>query len=161
MPSTIAAAEAALNASRLLPSIASRRLRRIVGISAKGVLLLGVGLALGALAGAVAGGVLGAFLGFVFGGSVEVPRSAAAVAVIGLLSGALAGLVIVPMRLLRIDVRRIVVGVAGIVGAVVGGFLGGFAGAGIFGVAGALTGALFLIVHHFAPRIRPTPDTDP
>lgn len=128
--------------------------------SGKCLVWLVSGFFLGALGGAIAGAALGAVLGLIIGGSVEVPRSAAAVGVIGLLSGALTGLLIVPLRLLGIETRYLVAGAAILTGVVVGGFLGGFEGAGIFGAVGAITGILFILALRFIPGIRPTPDTE-
>ena len=130
-------------------------------VSGKCLVWLVSGFFLGALGGAIAGAALGAVLGLIIGGSVEVPRSAAAVGVIGLLSGALTGLLIVPLRLLGIETRYLVAGAAILTGAVVGGFLGGFEGAGIFGAVGAITGVLFILALRFIPGIRPRPTPNP
>ena len=102
----------ALNTPRQIPSALPRRLRLMGVVSGKCLVWLVSGFFLGALGGAIAGAALGAVLGLIIGGSVEVPRSAAAVGVIGLLSGALTGLLIVPLRLLGIETRYLVAGAA-------------------------------------------------
>ena len=132
-------------------------------VSGKCLVWLASGFLLGALGGAIAGAGLGATLGLIIGGSTEVPRSAAAISAIGLITGALTGLLIVPLRLLRIEVRYLVAGAATLTGAVVGGFLGGFEGAGIFGAVGAISGILFILALRFLPgfRTHPSPNPEP
>ena len=132
-------------------------------VSGKCLVWIVSGFLLGALGGAIAGAILGAVLGFLIGGSIEVVRSAAAVSAIGLLTGALTGLLIVPIRLLGVELRYLVAGAATLTGAIVGGFLGGFEGAGIFGAVGAITGILFILALRFVPgiRVRPSPTPEP
>ena len=153
--------ESKLNAHPQSPSEFSRRLRLTGVVSGKLLVWLVSGFFLGALGGAIAGVALGATLGLIIGGSVEVPRSAAAVGAIGLLAGALTGLLVVPLRLLKVEFRYLVAGAAIVTGAVVGGFLGGFEGAGIFGAVGAITGILLILALRFIPGIRPRPQPSP
>ncbi len=143
------------------PSAFPRRLRLMGVVSGKCLVWLVSGFFLGALGGAIAGAALGAFLGLIIGGSVEVPRSAAAVGAIGLVTGALTGILIVPLRLLEIELRFLVAGTATLTGAVVGAFLGGFEGAGIFAAVGAITGILFILALRFIPGIRTRPQPTP
>ncbi len=147
-----------------ISSTVPRRLRLMGVVSGKCLVWIVSGFLLGALGGAIAGAILGAVLGFLIGGSIEVLRSAAAVSAIGLITGALTGLLIVPLRLIRVELRYLVAGAATLTGAIVGGFLGGFEGAGIFGAVGAITGILLILALRFVPGIRvrpsPTPELD-
>ena len=145
--------------SSTVPGPRLRRLRLMGVVSGKCLAWLVSGLFFGALVGALAGAALGALLGLVIDGSIQVPRSAAAVSVIGAFTGVLTGILIVPLRLLGIEYRYLIAGAGALTGAVVGGFLGGFEGAGIFGAVGALTGALFILAFSLILRIRPSSES--